>query len=154
MTELSNPDHELIVSPRGALYVRARGKTYPVVYSGTSVDEANACMEKRGDCGVIDDVDDGRILVALIEPLKQRRLSCACCGGNAGCWAQWFNQDEGYGICRKCVDWIRSPERAKHWEGEEGFERTYGVEGIHYEPSSPKSEAPPRCDQGEDSHKA
>lgn len=151
MTQLSNPGHTLIVGIRSK-YVKADGHIFPVVYAGKSADEANECIAKRGDCGVIDTADDGSIIVAKTEPLKLRWLACACCGSDAGHWAQWFNQDTGYGICRRCVDWSRSPERAKHWEGEENFERTYGVAGIHYEPSSPEAQGHPRCDQGEDAN--
>jgi len=38
----------------------------------------------------------------------KRHLGCSCCGGDAGRWLQWWNQDTGFGICVRCVDWRRS----------------------------------------------
>ena len=37
-----------------------------------------------------------------------RRMQCCCCGSDAGRWAQWWNRDTGYGICRRCIDWQRA----------------------------------------------
>jgi len=37
-----------------------------------------------------------------------RQLICACCGRHAGRWAQWWNQDTGYGVCASCVAWMKS----------------------------------------------
>jgi hypothetical protein len=55
-----------------------------------------------------------------------RELACACCGGNAY-GRQWWNQDTGYGVCRKCVEWMRS-----RGETEAYIRDCYGVEGIHW----------------------
>lgn len=62
---------------------------------------------------------------------------CACCGGNAGNCEQWHNQDTGFGLCRKCADWIaertvfgRPDPLANPLE----FSRTYGLPGTHLEP--------------------
>lgn len=65
--------------------------------------------------------------------LNETTLRCACCGSEAGRWKQWFNQDTGYGVCRKCADQIMSRSRKYHM-GPSEFRRTYGVPGIHYEP--------------------
>lgn len=62
-----------------------------------------------------------------------KRKTCACCGGDAGRFVQWPNQDAGYGLCRPCVEWIQ--RRGTHTPEE--FERTYGREGVHYEKSNP-----------------
>lgn len=69
-----------------------------------------------------------------MNKMKQKR--CACCGDDAGRWEQWHNQDTGFGICRKCVDWIMTrlvfgrpnPDGAPL-----EFCRTYGLPGQHYE---------------------
>jgi hypothetical protein len=54
-------------------------------------------------------------------------LTCSCCGSAAGRFKQWHNRDTGWGICRKCVDWILG-----RGEDPETFRRCYGDEGIHY----------------------
>lgn len=61
--------------------------------------------------------------------LTTRHLTCSCCGESAGRWEQFHNRDTGYGICARCVVWIkgRSPR-----ESEEEFCRTYGVPGVNY----------------------
>ena len=37
---------------------------------------------------------------------KPRWLRCACCGDDAGKFIQWHNQDDGFGLCARCADWI------------------------------------------------
>lgn len=59
----------------------------------------------------------------------KRQKTCSCCGGDAGKFEQWPNRDAGYGLCRKCADWILG-----RGETPEEFRRCYGVAGIHYEP--------------------
>lgn len=59
-----------------------------------------------------------------------RTMTCCCCGDYAGRWQQWWNRDTGYGICRKCIDWLVSSGRAT---GEEILD-LYGVEGVNYAP--------------------
>jgi len=56
------------------------------------------------------------------------RLECCVCGGDAGRFQQHWNRDDGYGICRSCVDWLidkrnTSPEEIKD---------CYGTEGVNY----------------------
>ena len=63
---------------------------------------------------------------------RTRRLTCTCCGEFAGRFRQHWNQDDGYGICRKCVLWMKSPARAKHYPGDEEFAKAYGTEGTNY----------------------
>ncbi len=66
--------------------------------------------------------------------MTQRSLKCACCGGNAGRWAQHWNQDTGWGICRACVDWLRT-ERAMD---DDTLLNLYGNEGVNYAPKDSK----------------
>lgn len=55
-----------------------------------------------------------------------KTMSCCCCGES--CRArQWWNRDTGYGICRKCIDWMR----ARGTSDAELLE-LYGQEGIHW----------------------
>jgi len=60
----------------------------------------------------------------------KRQLTCCCCGEYAGRWEQHWNRDAGYGICAKCVAWVRS-----RGETEEEIRSLYGVEGVNFEPS-------------------
>lgn len=67
---------------------------------------------------------------------KPRRLECSCCGGDAGRFAQWFNQDDGYGMCPSCLDSIvaRGPEyMARH---EIDPLKTWGIPGVHRAPAT------------------
>lgn len=65
---------------------------------------------------------------------KRRTLKCACCGGNAGQWAQHWNQDTGWGICRACVDWLLD-ERSYD---QETIQSIYGKEGVNFAPKEKK----------------
>ena len=58
----------------------------------------------------------------------KRQLTCACCGGDAGRFQQFFNQDTGYGVCSSCVTWIKG-----RGMNQAEFERIYGKPGINYE---------------------
>lgn len=75
----------------------------------------------------------------------KRYLRCSCCGSDAGRWLQWSNMDTGYGICRKCVDWLvlrrlqeltlaQAEQRPARDLGMDhaDVERTYGKAGVHY----------------------
>lgn len=66
---------------------------------------------------------------------KAGHLACCVCGGDAGKWHQWWNRDTGYGICRRCVEWV-----VERGETAEQIRDYYGVEGVNY---APKAEAPP-----------
>jgi predicted amidophosphoribosyltransferase len=61
------------------------------------------------------------------QDLPRRRLTCSCCGSDAGRWAQHWNRDTGYGICPKCVEWLRT-----RYEPDEMI-RLYGTPGINHE---------------------
>lgn len=70
------------------------------------------------------------------KPMKRKHLECACCGGDAGLFAQFFNQDTGYGVCKSCVSWIQGRGMSQA-----DFERTYGKPGINYEASDVKEKS-------------
>ena len=36
---------------------------------------------------------------------RRRHLTCTCCGSSAGNFEQFWNQDNGYGMCGDCIDW-------------------------------------------------
>jgi hypothetical protein len=56
-----------------------------------------------------------------------RRLNCCVCGDDAGRFAQHWNRDRGYGICRRCIDWLTA-------KGTTSDELTdlYGRAGVNY----------------------
>jgi len=54
-------------------------------------------------------------------------MTCCCCGNYAGKWQQWWNRDTGFGICSRCIDWMKG--RGKP---EEEIKDHYGVENIHW----------------------
>lgn len=64
-------------------------------------------------------------------PAKVRPLICACCGQDAGQWQQWWNQDQGYGVCSRCALMERGRTDA------EGLRDIYGEEGVHFAPLPP-----------------
>ena len=59
--------------------------------------------------------------------IRRRPLTCCCCGESAGTWQQWWNRDTGFGVCAKCVDWVRS-----RGESEQEIRSNYGVEGVNW----------------------
>ena len=64
----------------------------------------------------------------------RKQKTCACCGSYAGKWEQWFNQDTGFGLCARCVTWIKTRRPFGHDPiTTKEFERTYGLGGTHYE---------------------
>jgi hypothetical protein len=68
--------------------------------------------------------------------MARRELTCACCGGAAGRFQQWHNQDKGFGICARCIAWMRQPTSTKPVrESEAAIRDYYGVEGVNYAPS-------------------
>lgn len=60
-----------------------------------------------------------------------RSLECSCCGGDAGRWQQFHNQDTGYGMCARCVDSIVA--RGPQYIEAHGIDinRTWGLPGVH-----------------------
>jgi len=64
-----------------------------------------------------------------------RHLKCSCCGGDAGRYEQWWNQDTGWGLCGSCATWIS--ERGMPTEE---LNQTYGKDGTHRPPAAPKKD--------------
>ena len=67
---------------------------------------------------------------------KKTNLTCAYCGGDAGTWFQWWNLDKGFGICKKCVAFVKNhvPFDKEHLKiTEEDFIQNYGKPGINYD---------------------
>ena len=61
---------------------------------------------------------------------RVRNLRCTCCGSAAGRYQQFYNQDTGYGICRKCIEGFL---KENVMTAEEIRDR-YGIEGVNYAP--------------------
>jgi hypothetical protein len=59
---------------------------------------------------------------------REVTLTCAVCGESAGRWAQHWNRDDGFGVCGKCVRWLRDTHR----ESQDTIENLYGIEGINW----------------------
>lgn len=56
-----------------------------------------------------------------------RYLTCCVCGEEAGRFKQHYNRDDGFGICRRCVIWLRG-----RGISEAEMLELYGVEGVNY----------------------
>lgn len=59
--------------------------------------------------------------------MTTRFLKCCCCGA-ATQGAQWWNRDNGFGLCPSCVVYIKARKDYRP----EDFRDLYGVEGINY----------------------
>jgi len=68
-----------------------------------------------------------RSINAQVAELQKpiRRLECCCCGSTTR-GRQWWNRDEGYGLCPKCAGWISGREAP------EDMQRAYGAPGINH----------------------
>ncbi len=58
-----------------------------------------------------------------MKPIKT--LICSCCG-NPTKGRQWYNRDNGFGICQLCAELISDDET------EEEMKECYGEKGVHY----------------------
>lgn len=58
-----------------------------------------------------------------MEPIKY--LTCCCCDGPT-IGRQWWNRDEGFGLCDRCADSM------KHSTAAEDMQNRYGEAGVHY----------------------
>jgi hypothetical protein len=56
-----------------------------------------------------------------------RRLTCHCCGGDAGRWHQHWNRDTGFGACVRCI----TAERMRGTSEEEILSNC-GTEGVNW----------------------
>lgn len=63
--------------------------------------------------------------VTPIEERPARSLTCCCCG-ELTIGRQWWNRDNGFGLCNACA------ERISEIEDEAHMESCYGKKGIHY----------------------
>jgi len=57
----------------------------------------------------------------------------------AGEFIQWHNQDDGFGLCARCADWIIERDQRKPPDWRTDMSRTYGIPGINRE-AGPKFE--------------
>lgn len=66
--------------------------------------------------------------------MKLRNLTCCVCGDYAGKWQQHSNRDTGFGICTRCVEWLRTPRKNTDLprESEENIHDYYGIEGKNW----------------------
>jgi hypothetical protein len=55
-----------------------------------------------------------------------RRLTCSCCGEDAGRWHQHWNMDTGFGACVRCITSMRGRET------EAEIHSRYGIDGINW----------------------
>lgn len=62
---------------------------------------------------------------------------CSICGAFAGYSKQWWNRDDGYGVCPDCAN-----KQIKKMDADE-FKENFGLPGIHFSFSENKMEAVP-----------
>jgi len=58
-------------------------------------------------------------------------LECNCCGGSAP-GRQWYNRDDGYGLCVRCGDEQEKKcgvEQVEDWSGKRGYNWDVTFEG-------------------------
>lgn len=58
---------------------------------------------------------------------KVRRLTCCCCGEDAGSFEQHPNRDDGFGICASCIARFR-----RDGMSEAEILDLYGREGVNF----------------------
>lgn len=61
--------------------------------------------------------------LALMQ--KVEFLTCACCGTSTQ-GRQWYNCDDGFGLCPQCA------KRLEEHESPEEILSCYGEKGVHY----------------------
>lgn len=60
-----------------------------------------------------------------MNKVKVENLICGCCGCNMR-GRQWWNIDNGYGLCTNCIPYC------KKGETEDSFKLLFGVDGYHF----------------------
>lgn len=58
---------------------------------------------------------------------KTEALVCCCCGSMTR-GRQWWNRDNGYGLCKQCITFVGDADVPVGAEA-----RSYGVRGYHYD---------------------
>jgi ribosomal protein S14 len=61
---------------------------------------------------------------------ERRMLECAECGQPTGPYEQYWNQDDGYGVCRRCVNAMLE-RGADHVD----IHEIYGMAFVHRPPT-------------------
>lgn len=111
------------------------GRAYRVIaeYSGPNrIAEADAHLAREPGVSLIVDptgpayVTEATGVLVFGANQRPRSLECCCCG-NGLKGRQWHNRDDGYGLCPDCIDYCAERETP------EGFERNYGLRGIHFD---------------------
>jgi hypothetical protein len=59
--------------------------------------------------------------------MTTRNMTCCVCGAPAGRWQQHWNRDNGFGICVKCIAWLRSRKTS-----EAELLDLYGKESVNW----------------------
>jgi hypothetical protein len=59
----------------------------------------------------------------------KHKMTCCVCGNYAGYYEQHWNQDDGYGICHRCVVWLKNDKGYT----DDKIKDLYGIAGINYE---------------------
>jgi len=59
--------------------------------------------------------------------MKTRNMTCCVCGANAGRWQQHWNRDTGYGVCVRCIEWLRERKTS-----ETEIADLYGKDGVNW----------------------
>lgn len=59
--------------------------------------------------------------------MATRHMTCCVCGDDAGTWKQHWNRDTGFGICVKCVTWLRDRKTP-----ETEIANLYGKQGLNW----------------------
>lgn len=57
----------------------------------------------------------------------KRNMTCCVCGSDAGKWQQHWNRDTGFGVCARCIEWVRG-----RGETETEIADLYGKEGVNW----------------------
>jgi len=68
------------------------------------------------------------------QPGELKRLYCCCCG-SATQGRQWWNRDDGYGLCDSCI----TPCHVAHLDKGQ-VSNCYGIRGIHWDVSNSSHE--------------
>lgn len=110
------------------------------VWSSERPDMENWSSIRHQYLGKRTTVMDGALCVEdihfkIVPTSVVQHLTCAVCGADAGRHEQHWNRDDGFGVCRACVDSILQDESPQD------MRMRYGIEGINYAAPA-KVEAP------------